>query len=214
MTALLVGLACFALHAAVSLVALRLPGRMSPVARHAASAFGTHIVGIAVAAMIVGPFAYWPAAAVNGLLVVCWLFAFSAVYKSVSLRILTHLDRVPDHSLTIDAIAENYVRPEFAARALVLVKMGCVVESNGEFALTEKGKAIARRIALVQRVWGIESGGMYGSLANPDREGGGGVSNHPLPHGRSSPGTIPPIPRRRWPSPRPSSADRVRGSGM
>lgn len=169
MTALLVGLACFLLHAVVSLIALRLPARMSPVARHASSALGTHIVGVAIAALVVGPFAYWPVAATNGLLAIGWLFAFSAVYKSVSLRILMHLDRLPSHTLGVDTIAESYVRPEFEARALVLVKMGCAGKSNGEFMLTEKGSAVARRIEGIRRAWGIEGTGLYREVASRER---------------------------------------------
>lgn len=210
MTALLVGLVCFLLHAVVSLVALRQPGRMSPVARHAASALGTHIVGMAVAAWVVGPFAYWPAAAANGWLVVCWLFVFSAVYKSVSLRILTHLDRLPSHSLGVDTIAESYVRPEFEARALVLVKMGCARESNGEFMLTEKGSAVARRIEGIRRAWGIEGSGLYRKEASCERP----EQLTPVPHHSGSLKPItPPIPLPHSLSPLPSGAGRVRGSG-
>src|SRR5258708_6127744 len=112
MMGLLIGLCCSTLHAAVSLAWSRLPGRMSPVARHAISALGTHVLGIALAAILVGPFGYWPAAAASGFFAVCWLFAFSAVYKSVSLRILTQLDRAPGHALPFETITEEYVRPE------------------------------------------------------------------------------------------------------
>src|SRR5262249_27269363 len=64
MTGLLVGLACFALYAAVTLAWLRVRRGPSPVARHALSALGTHAAGVVGAAFLVGPFAYWPAAAV------------------------------------------------------------------------------------------------------------------------------------------------------
>ena len=195
MTALLVGLACFALHAVVTLIWLRLPGRISPVARHAASALGTHIVGVALAAMVLGPFAYWPAAAANGFLAIGWLFAFSAVYKSVSLRILTHLDRVLDHSLTVDAIADRYVRAEFEARARVLMKMGCVDASNGAYTLTEKGRAVARRIEGIRRACGVGGSGLYSESASRESERPeSSASLPPVAHSPGSPGTIPPIP--------------------
>ena len=120
--------------------------------------------------MVVGPFAYWPAAAANGFLAIGWLFAFSAVYKSVSLRILTHLDRVPDHSLTVDAIADRYVRAEFEARARVLMNMGCVDASNGAYTLTEKGRAVARRIEGIRRACGVGGSGLYSESASRERE--------------------------------------------
>lgn len=168
MTALLVGLACFAVHVAVSLVWLRLPGRISAVARHLASALATHAGGIVLAAWVVGPFAYWPAAAVSGFGAVCWLFAFCAVYKSVSLRILTQLARTPGHALPLQTVTDEYVRPEFAARIGVLVKMRCVVQAADGYMPTAKGNDTALRIAMIQQVCGIEHSGMYGDLGTQE----------------------------------------------
>jgi hypothetical protein len=173
MIGLLVGLGCFSLHGALSLVWLRLPGRMSPVARHAASALTTHALGIAFAAVAVGPFAYWPAAAVSGFLAVGWLFAFSAVYKSVSLRILSQLDGAPGHALPFETIANEYVRPEFEARTLVLVQMACAEVLEGGFAVTEKGSATARRIEAIRRACGVEGNGFYAVNVSVERSENG-----------------------------------------
>ncbi len=170
MIALLVGLCCFLLHAAVTLCWLRLPGRVSPVARHGVSAIGTHVLGIVWGAQLIGPFAYWPAAAVSGFGAVCWLFAFSAVYKSVSLRILTQLARTPGNALSLESITGEHVRPEFAARVAVLVRMGCAEETAEGYTITGKGSETARRIALIQRACGIEQSGMYGGSTSAERE--------------------------------------------
>jgi hypothetical protein len=168
MTALLIGLLCFAAHVGVTLVWLRLPGRMSPVARHAVSALATHILGLVIAVYLVEEFAYWPAAAVNAFGVVCCLFAFSAVYKSVSLRVLTELARAPGRSLAMETITAEHVQPEFEARISVLVKMGCAAETPEGFVATAKGKDAASRIQAVQGVCGINASGLYGAeLAKP-----------------------------------------------
>jgi hypothetical protein len=169
MTGLQVGLWCFALHAAATLVWLRAPGPLAPVARHAASALGTHALGVAAAAAWVGPFAYWPAAAVSGFGAACWLFAFSAVYKSVSLRILTQLDRSPGGALPFEVITADHVRPEFAARVAVVVRMGWAEEGEGGFVTTGAGRDAARRIGMLQRAYGIVAGGLYGGPAGGDR---------------------------------------------
>ena len=192
MTGLLVGLFCFAVHAVVSLAWLRLPTGPSPVVRHALSSLGTHVLGVTLAVYLTGPFAYWPAAAVSGFLAVAWLFAFSAVYKSVSLRILAELDRTPGHALSLDAITVSYVRPEFENRVKVLLTMGCAEEVAGAYGPTPKGEEAARRVEAVRRACGIVGDGMYGHAANPDRQGGGGT--HRLPRGRRSPGVTPPSP--------------------
>jgi hypothetical protein len=162
MTGLIVGLGCFAFHVAVSLVWLRRPGRSSPVVRHAASALVTHGLVVFLAAWWVGPFGYWPAAAVSGFGTVVWLFAYSAVYKSVSLRILGEINRSPGHSLPIATITEQYVRPEFESRIAVLVRMGCARKSDRGYEVTRKGTDVASRIAVVQWVFGIVTSGLYG----------------------------------------------------
>jgi hypothetical protein len=161
MTALIVGLGCFLAHALVSLVWLRLPGPLSLPGRHAVSAIGTHTAGIVFGAHLVGPFAYWPAAAVSGFGAVCWLFAFSAVYKSVSFRILTRLSRLEGRSLSLPAITEEYVRPEFEQRTRVLAAMNCAHEANATFAITARGRAMADRLRAIQRACGIERSGLY-----------------------------------------------------
>jgi hypothetical protein len=165
MTSLLVGLGCFVLHAVVTLVWLRLPGRTPPVARHAVSALATHTIGVALAAQLAGPFGYWPAAAVSGFCAVCWLFAFSAVYKSVSLRILTELDRAPSHAMPLVTITEEYVRPEFETRVALLVKMGHAEESDEGYAATAAGNDAARRVETIRRACGVEGNGLYGGEA-------------------------------------------------
>jgi hypothetical protein len=174
MNALFVGLACFALHAITTLVWLRLPGRTPPVVRHAVSALSTHVLGVALAAQVAGPFAYWPAAAVSGFLAVCWLFAFSAVYKSVSLRILTQLDRAPGHAMPLEAIMEEHVRPEFEARVALLVKMGHATATDEGYAATASGNDTARRIEVVRRACGVSGSGLYGGNVPDERTEDGG----------------------------------------
>ncbi|MCE9561369.1 MAG: hypothetical protein K8U57_04885 [Planctomycetes bacterium] len=161
MNSLLVGLACFAAHVAVTLIWLRIRRGPSPVTRHAASALSTHIIGVIVAANLVEGFAYWPVAAVSGFGAVCFLFAFSAVYKSVSLRILTQLDRTPGNAIPFVVIARDYVQPEFEARVAVLVKMDCAAELDGGYVATETGNTTARRIGVIQRACGIRGSGLY-----------------------------------------------------
>lgn len=162
LTALLVGASCFAAHVLVTLLLLRVPGRMSPVARHAASAAVTHVAGVVAAGLALGPLPYWPIAAASGFGAVAWLFAFSAVYKSVSLRLLAQLASTTD-GLSFETVTDEYVRPEFVARTEVLETMGLADGDDAAgFALTAAGQAAARRIAVVQRVCGIEKSGLYG----------------------------------------------------
>jgi hypothetical protein len=168
MTGLIVGLGCFGLHVATTLVWLRRPGGTAPVARHAASALGTHALGVLVAAWCVGPFGYWSAAAVSGCGAVVWLFAYSAVYKSVSLRILRELHRSTRHALPLATITDDYVRREFEHRARVLVRMGCARETDEGYEVTRKGIDTASRIAVIQWMFGITGSGLYDGAGSPN----------------------------------------------
>jgi len=161
MNGLLIGLSCFTAHMVVTLVWLRIRRGPWLVARHAASALGTHIVGVIVLASAGESFAYWPVAAVSGFGAVCWLFAFSAVYKSVSLRILSELAHTPGHTLPFTSLTKDYVRPEFEARVKILVKMACAAEVAEGYVATDAGNATARRIGKIQRACGITSSGLY-----------------------------------------------------
>ena len=161
-TALIVGAGSLGSHLLLSLLLLRLPGRVAPVARHAGSAAVTHLAGVVIAGITFGPITYWPIAAVSGFGSVVWLFAFSAVYKSVSLRILTHLDEVPGNAIPFQEVTASFVLPEFQSRVKVLEAMGCTKATTDGYALTEKGGLMARRILAVQWVCGIERSGLYG----------------------------------------------------
>jgi hypothetical protein len=168
MTGMIVGLGCFILHVVATLVWLRRPGRPSPVARHAVSALGTHLFGVFLAAWLAPPFSYWSAAAVSGFGAIVWLFVFSAVYKSVSLRILRELARSQGRTLALAAITDQYVLPEFESRVAVLLQMRCVRATANGYEVTRKGTDIASRIAVFQWLFGITASGLYADPA--DRE--------------------------------------------
>lgn len=170
LAALFVGAGCFAAHVLFTLVLLRVPGRMPPVARHAASALFTHVGGVVVAGLALGSLPYWPIAAASGFGAVGWLFAFSAVYKSVSLRILSRLAEAPDNAIPFDVVTAVYVLPEFETRVGVLTTMGCVEPAGGGHALTAKGAATAKKIVAVQALCGIERSGLYGGSADTETE--------------------------------------------
>ena len=167
MNALLVGLACFAArdrHARLAAVAgaHRQSRARDLGARNARDRRR-------VEAQFAGPFAYWPAAAVSGFGAVCWLFAFSAVYKSVSLRILTQLARAPGHAMPLETITEEYVRPEFESRVALLVKMGCAEATDEGYAATATGNDTARRIETIRRACGVSGSGLYDGNALEER---------------------------------------------
>lgn len=158
----LVGLSWLAGHVVVTLVWLRLGSGPSPVARHLVSALVTHLVGVGLVARLGTGWSYWPAAAVHVGGGVAWAFVFCAVYKSVSLRILTELARQSPAGLPLDQIAREIVGPEYAARLGLLVRAGYIVATETGYTATAAGHAAARRLAALRAFWGLDGDGLYG----------------------------------------------------
>jgi hypothetical protein len=163
MTGFLVGLSAFLAHLILSLLWLWRPGGIAPVTRHIISALSTHAAATVFGVVFVGNVDCWVITAVSGFGAVSWLFIYSAVYKSVSLRILTKLTKQIRGRMLFDMITATEVRPEFEARADLLVRMGYVVQHSSHYELTNRGSNVARWIRLIQRAYGIKSSGLYTS---------------------------------------------------
>lgn len=145
----------------LNLLVLRLPGPIAPVNRQTLLALLVHVVTMAVAISLIPNMTYWHGAALYWMGFNCNLYAFSAVYKSISLRTLDKLAHAPDQSLVLKRLAEDHVRPSFADRATLLVRSGLAQEQEELFAITAKGQQLADRISLVQRLFGIQTCGLY-----------------------------------------------------
>jgi hypothetical protein len=156
------GAVAFAVYALAALVALRLPGRWSPVARKVVLALLVHVGATGVALRMYGSLPYWHGAAVYWCGFVLSLFLYSAVYKSISLTILADLAKRADHGLSLHDITTAHVWPSFVARARILVAAGYVAEAAGAFRATDAGRRLARRVAVVQRLFGVRQSGLYG----------------------------------------------------
>src|SRR5581483_6448406 len=87
------GLGALAAYAVAVPVVLRLPGRVSPVARQVGLALLVHAAATLAALRWSEPWSYWHGAALYWCGFVVTLFGHSAVYKSVSLGILGELAR-------------------------------------------------------------------------------------------------------------------------
>jgi hypothetical protein len=104
----------------------------------------------------------WHAAAVVAAAGVIHFFAFAAVFKAVSLRILDRLFEQPDGVMTTEALVEDVVRPVVLGRMNLLVEMGFVtVDACGRFRTTERGRSMVRRLKTLQAVFGVRTSGLY-----------------------------------------------------
>jgi hypothetical protein len=165
--ALLVGLAALLLHVATATFLIRRCRGVQPVLLHAASAaifvvvLGSTLVGLA--ALLGTALPFWPALSILYGGAIAFLFAFSAVYKSVSLQVLAALAAAPDGRLDHATIAQRVVLPLFVERIALLVAAGFVEIHGTGFAITAAGRAAGQRLRRIQAICGIRRGGLYAS---------------------------------------------------
>lgn len=162
---LLLGAAALLCHALAVPVVLRAAPRAAPVMVHVGSAAIVHLLqilaGILLSQSLGVQLSYWHGAAVFGAGVVGYLFLFSAVYKSISLRMLALLVRGQAGPVSVDALTDAIVRPEFGQRVDILVEGGLVEKSDDGFCVTSVGRVMAGRLTGLQHALGVAQSGLY-----------------------------------------------------
>jgi hypothetical protein len=89
-----------------------------------------------------------------------FLMAFGALYKSISLRILLDLLDRPGQAGLYSAILGRYVAAEsFESRLAVMQENGFAVLTPAGYALTDKGRRLARLVGALHRLFAIERSG-------------------------------------------------------
>lgn len=160
-----VGLAAvvvFALLApALQLMARARAWALGPVILLAIAAVVSHGFGVMLGIFAIPQFQYWNAASIFGFCVIAYVFAFGAVYKSVSLDILRGLVDRPDRRVPVLEIAERQVPDLFRGRIGNLVDGGLVEPVDSHFRATAQGRNMAGRIGRLRRAFGIGDTGLY-----------------------------------------------------
>jgi hypothetical protein len=162
---LIFGFAFAGAHAIVVSVCLRFIRSLAPVILHLVCAA---VMGAALAATIAVVAArsgialpFWPAASIFYGGVIAWLYAFSAVYKSISLGILRALQAAPERRIGLDAVARDFVWPRFVERVDLLVDGGLASRTETGYEISPEGLKAVRRLRLIQRAFAVSGKGFY-----------------------------------------------------
>jgi hypothetical protein len=143
-----------------------------PVIILALSVVVSHLASVLAGAATTPHFHYWNAAAVFGFGAMLYVFAFGAVYKSVSLEILLDLAQRPEHKAPLSDIVDRQVPDIFRKRTEILVGGGQVEHAGSSFVVTATGRKLADRISRIRRAFGIGDTGLYdfsAPAAAPDK---------------------------------------------
>jgi hypothetical protein len=158
----LAGILLFAMLAPVmQTVARRMNAPIAPVAILAIAAVVSHVASVLLGVMTVRQFQYWNAASIFGFGAMLYVFAFGAVYKSVSLEILLDLARRPGRTATLLEIVDRKAPEIFLGRTDILIGDGLVERAGSCFVVTGTGRATAGRIAQMRRAFAIGETGLY-----------------------------------------------------
>lgn len=127
----------------------------------AIAAIVTHGLGVMLGIFVVPQFQYWDAASIFGFCVMGYVFAFGAVYKSVSLDILLSVIDRPERRAPLSDIVERQVPALFQGRIGNLVDSGLVERVDSHFAATAAGRTMAGRVGQLRRAFGIGDTSLY-----------------------------------------------------
>lgn len=134
---------------------------LGPVMLLAISAVVTHSLGVMLGIVVVPQFQYWDAASIFGFCVMAYVFAFGAVYKSVSLDILLGVVDRPERRAPLSDLVERQVPALFQGRIRNLVDDGLVEPVDSQFAATAAGRTMAGRVGQLRRAFGIGDTSLY-----------------------------------------------------
>jgi hypothetical protein len=158
----LIGVVLFIVIASsMQAITRRTASSIPPVIVLAIAAVVSHLVSVLLGATTTPQFQYWNAASVFSFGAMLYIFAFGAVYKSVSLEILLNLGRRPERQAPLVGIVELQVPDIFRGRTDILVKGGQVERAGASFVVTASGRKLADRIARIRRAFAIGDTGLY-----------------------------------------------------
>ena len=147
--------------AAMQWAARRARSSISPVMILAIVAVISHLASVLLGVVMVQRFQYWSAASIFSFGVMSYIFAFGAVYKSVSLEMLLDIAMQPGRGVPLSDIIEHQVPGIFNGRTRILIHSGLAERIGPLVATTPTGRKFADRIVRLRRAFAIGDSGLY-----------------------------------------------------
>lgn len=146
------------LHIITVALALRYFIKTPPILIHIVS-FVLYLISLCLLSIFI-IHAFWIAFTILAFSTSSYLFVFSAVYKSLTLRILCEAQSFNGNPslLELDSLVTKHT---FAARIELLNKMNNVAVSKNQYELTPKGKKLASILSKVRRFFNINTRAIY-----------------------------------------------------
>lgn len=151
------GFIVFMVLLGVSLILLRIGKKYSPPTILCLSSLVVYILGAIFIISFYAPLKFFEFSASYWFFSFGMMMVFFAVYKSISLRMMMHLQNKP---ATLDSILSEYIQQEsYTVRLNILVQNGFVKVCPEGYQLTLKGKRYGNIVLFVQKIFGINQSG-------------------------------------------------------
>ena len=157
-------------HSVTVIALLHARTRLAPVLLHAISALAWHCAGIVILLVLGAIRYYWDSAALFGLSVMLFVFGFSAVYKSVTLRALAFIQQHTGMAITTRDLYEQVVMRAFRERVNLLTQSGLTSLDASKYSLMPAGRKMVNRISGIRSWFGVSSAGLYFKAGPNSRE--------------------------------------------
>ena len=91
----------------------------------------------------------------------CFLFFWGGLFKSISVRIICDLLEEDTRTLCVEDIYEKYLLTEsFKGRLGILIQSDyLMLDNNGNYKLTVAGQKFVRRVGFIQKIYKISASG-------------------------------------------------------
>ena len=160
------GMAFSLIHIIAVVAALKIVKQIAPVLIHAASALISFIL-LSVAGIMV-EMQFWVAFSVLAFCSSSYLFVFGAIYKSLTLRILSAA-KSRNGSLSVNQLEDAVTVPTFMERISLLNEMGNIATEKDHYSLTQKGRKTANFFQTIRKIFRIETKAVYEQMKSSDK---------------------------------------------
>lgn len=155
------GLAALVFYMGVFLVLMRLQLRIGWFALQIITGIIIHVLSSLLFYYLLQGFLYWYALGIFSVGWFCFFTLSTAIYVSISARILRIINKQPGQSLPLDDIFQVCIREPFSERAEFLVSSGFAQKGANRYRITDIGDKNARRVKWMRLFFGMEGSGLY-----------------------------------------------------
>ena len=130
-----------------------------------------HLLSAVVAAMVFlffgpdclapKPYNAWPGLSFMAFGSMVFLFAYSAIYKSISLRLLVEGAKAYPHAVSIERLHNETVLPRFIDRINLLADSGHIRKDWGFLVITARGRKLYSALVNLRTLLGFTASGLY-----------------------------------------------------